>query len=329
MEAAVTFEDFRRWALDDSRWAAFAWAEPEDDQNMVLLAVDDYDAYHALPVPPLYLQLERGQIQWLAGALPDIVASRSLRQVAFRTSAWASHDPTYADQPVDDPKRSEQLLLHIAEKGHYEAWRAAITRSRSGVPGIGGWELHATDRDGVGGALPKRIQIALESRGPARGPTMPAAEMVLGPWDVPADFIPLPRSCGPLDYVRENTISSYLAVFRPESPGPVILSQALVFPQRDSPLGHVEGAMEVLTSSGNKEVGGPRLGEDSHYFEGKVDRGRLYGYTAIWRYEGLFCELSVAGRPGAFTARDLHRYAAVQAGRAEANLRGSRPMASR
>ena len=312
----MTFEDFRRWALDSSRGAALRWEEPDDDQAKMLLAADDYDAYHVIPVPPLYLRLERGHVHWLAGALPDIVGNRSLHRLAFRTSAWASADPKYIDQPVDDPHRTELLMLHIAEKGRYEAWHAPLSRSRSGLPGIGEWELYATDHDGLGGALPKRIRVALDGRGGARGPTMPAADMVLGAWDVPPDYIPLPSSCGPLDYARDNTSSSYIAVFRPESPGPVILSQALVFPQRDAPPGHLEGSKEVLVSTGNEEFDGPPLGEESHYFKGKLEGDRLYRHTALWRSATVLCELALAGPPGTFKAADLHDYAAVQARRA-------------
>jgi len=318
--AAVTFEDFRRRALDSSRGAALRWEEPEDDEIMVLLAADDYGAQHVIPVPPLYLRLDRGHVHWLAGALPDIVANRSLQRLAFRTSAWASRDPKYVGQPVDDPKRTELLLLHIAEKGRYEAWHAPMTRSRSGLPGIGEWELYATDKDGLGGALPKRIRIALDSRGGARGPTMPAADMVLGALDVPDDYVPLENSSGPLEYARENTVSTYVTVFRPESPGPVIVSQAVVFGRDDPPHGHVQGAMEALVQTGNKEFSGPPLGEESHYFEGNLDGEQLYRYTALWRYQHVFCEVAVAGPPGRFTKSDLHRYAATQDARATAEL---------
>lgn len=311
----MTFEDFRRWALDSSRGAALSWEEPDDDEVKVLLAADDYDAYHVIPVPPLYLGLERGHVHWLAGALPDIVSNRSLHRLAFRTSAWASADPKYIDQPVDDPRRTELLLLHIAEKGRYEAWHAPMSRSRSGLPAIGEWELYATDRDGLGGALPKRIRMALDSRGGARGPTMPAADMVLGAWDVPRDYIPLPSSCGPLDHAPDYTSSSYIAVFRPESPGPVILSQALVFPQGDAHRGHLEGATQVLVATENEEFDGPLLGEEGRYFKGKVDGDRLYRHSALWKSANVFCELALAGPPGAFNAADLYQYAAVQARR--------------
>ena len=312
----MTFDEFRRWALDSSRGAALRWEEPDDDEIKVVLAADDYGAYHVIPVPRLYERLDRGHVHWLSGALPHIVANRSLQRVAFRTSAWASNDPKYVDQPVDDPKRFELLLLHIAEKGRYEAWHAPISRSRFGLPSVGDWELYATDKDGLGGALPKRIRMALDGRAGVRGPTMPAADMVLGPWDVPVEFIPLPESCGPLDYAPDHTVSSYVALFRPESRGPVIVSQAIVFREADNPREHVEGAMQALSETKNTEFAGPPLGEESHYFEGELDGG----YTALWRYPSVFCEIAVAGPPGRFTKADLHRYAALQSKRATAEL---------
>jgi hypothetical protein len=291
-----------------------------DDEIKVLLAADDYDALHVIPMPPLYLQRQRGHFHWLAGALPDIVANRSLRWVAFRTSAWVSTDPKYADRPVDDPKRREMLTLQVAEKGRYEAWHAPIKRSSSGLPSVDEWEIYATDKDGLSGALPNRIRKALDDRGATRGPTMPAAEMVLGSWDVPVDFFPWAAHCGPLDYARENTVSTYMTLFRPESPGPVIVSQAIVFAEADAPSGHVEGAMQVLRETGNAEFAGAPLGIESHYFEGKLDGDRLYRYTALWRYPGVFCEVAVAAPHGRFTKSDLHRYAATQDARATGEL---------
>ena len=316
----MTFEDFRRWALDSSLGAARRWEEPLDDETKVLLAADDYDAFHIIPMPPIYLQRARGHVHWLAGALPDIVTNRSLQRVAFRTSVWVSSDPKYADRPVDDPKRRELLALQVAEKGRYEAWHAAIRRSSSGLPSVGEWEIYATDKDGLSGALPNRIRKALDNRGARRGPTMPAAEMVLGSWDVPHDFFPWAAHCGPLDYASENTTSTYRALFRPESPGPVILTQAFTFEEADAPAGHLEGALQALVESQTTEFAGPPLGDESHYFEGKLDSDRLYRFQALWRYPGVFCEVGVSGPPGRFTKAHLHRYAAAQDARAKAEL---------
>ena len=49
------------------------------------------------------------------------------------------------------------------------------------------------------------------------------------------------RRCAEL---LENAASSYVALFRPESPGPVIISQALVFPESDAPSGYIDGAKQ-------------------------------------------------------------------------------------
>jgi len=68
--AAVTFEDFRRWALDRSLQAARRWEEPHEDEFQVLLGLDDYRAFHVVPVPPIYLKKDRGHVYWLGGALP-------------------------------------------------------------------------------------------------------------------------------------------------------------------------------------------------------------------------------------------------------------------
>jgi len=321
----VTFEDFRKWALESSRGAALRWEEPDDDEIMVLLAADDYDAHHVIPVPPIYLMLERGHVHWLKGALPDIVANRSLKQLAFRNSAWVSRDPKYEDQPVDDPKRGEMLMLHIAEKGRYEIWNAEITRGKSSLPRLGAWALYATNKDGLTGALPKHLRKALDSRGAGKGPTMPSADMVLGPWDVPDDFLPNPPYCGPASYARENTISTYIVTYRPEAPGRVIGGQVFVFPESGASQDFVKGAMQALVKAGNKEVTGRQLGDESHYFEGELGAKQLYRYTAVWRYERVFCELSVSGPRGAFEARDLHHYADLQDRRVRANLPSVRP----
>jgi hypothetical protein len=204
----VTFEDFRRWALDRSLQAARRWEEPYEDELQVLLGLDDYGAFHVVPVPPIYLKKDRGHAHWLGGALPDLVANRSLQRIAFRSSAWASGNPKYEDRPIDDPKRTERLLLSVAEKGRFEYWMAPIKRSRSELPMVGEWERYATDADGLGGAVPKHIRMSLDKRAGSQGPTMPAADMVLGPWDVPDDLFPLQSSCGPLPNPSETSTSS-------------------------------------------------------------------------------------------------------------------------
>jgi hypothetical protein len=316
----VTFEDFRQWALDRSRRAALRWEDPHDDEMQILLGQDDYGAHHVVPVPPFFSNQERGHVSWLATSLPDLLANRSLQRIAFRTSAWASRNPKYEDRPVDDPRREERLLLAVAEKGRFEYWFSAITRSRSAVPIAGEWEMYAKDEEVVGGAVPKYIRKAIDTRGGAQAPTMPAADMVLGPWDVPDDLFPLQSSCGPLPNPTETAASSYMAVFRPESPGPMIISQAAVSNSDDAAPDYLVGAMQALRETGNDEFEGPPLGEESHYFRGTLDGGRLQRYTALWRYPHVFCEVAVASPSGRFKASDVRRYAALQDKRARAEL---------
>ena len=318
--AAVTFEDFRQWALDRSRASARRWEDPYDDEIQVLLGQDDYGAFHLVPVPPIYLKHDRGHVHWLSGALADLVANRSLQRIAFRSSAWASRNPKYEDRPVDDPERTERLLLSIAEKGRFESWHAPITRSRSGVPTIGEWELYAKDEEVVGGAVPKHIRKALDGRTRSVGPTMPAADMVLGPWDVPDDLFPVQPLCGPLPNPSESATSSYRAMFRPESPGPVIMTQAAVSGQDGAASDYLLGALQVLREMGNEEFEGPPLGDECHYFRGTLDDGRIKRYTAVWRYPNVFCEVSVGSPTGRFKASDVRHYAAVQDKRARAEL---------
>ena len=318
----MTFEEFRSWALDSSRGAALRWEEPEDDEILVLLAADRYDAHHVIPVPPFYLRLERGHLPWVREDLPHIVTNRSLRYVAFRTSAWTSRNPKYEDNPVDDPQRGEHLLLHIAAKARYEVWIATIERSEGNLPRLGEWDLHATDKDGLGGAIPTRIRQAFEKSGKSRGPTMPAADMVIGPWDVPAEFMPLSKICGPLDHARKTTVSTFVSVYRPVSPGPVIASQALLFPSDEGIEDYVKGVMQALVAAENRDFAGPQLGLDAHYFRGPLDGDRLYRHTALWHYGRAFCECSVSGPPGTFNTDDLHQYAEIQDRRALASLEG-------
>lgn len=316
----MTFEDFKRWALDTSTGVARRWEDPYDDEMQVLLGEDDYGAFHVVPVPPIYSNRERGHVHWLAGALPDVVANRSLRRIAFRSSAWTSRNPKYADRPVDDPNRTEHLTLAVAEKGRYESWIAEIQRSRSGLPSVNAWELHAKDTEITGGAVPKHIRKALDSRGDAQAPTMPAADMVLGSWDVPDDLFPVQSSSGPLPDPTHSNTSSYRVVFRPESPGPVIISQAAVSDRDGAVADYLVGAMKVLNEMGNEEFEGASLGEESHYFRGTLDDGRLKRYTALWRYSNVFCEVAVVSPSGRFKASDVRRYAAIQDKRARAEL---------
>lgn len=296
------------------------WEDPRDDEIKVLLGQDDYGAFHLVAVPPIYLKRERGPVNWLASALPDLIDNRSLRRVAFRSSAWASSDPSYADKPADDPKHTVVLLVEIAEKGRYESWQAPIRRSPGGLPALGDWKLDATIEDGLGGIVPKLIRTALDRTNQSRGPTMPAANMVLGPWDVPHDFFPLETLSGPGEHGRGNVVSSFIAFYRAESAGPAILSQAIVSNDADKPAEWISAAAQSLTENESLEFYGPPVGTESHFFKGAVDRRTLGRYTAVWRYPGVFCELALLGPPGRFTEEDISEYANLQHRRASAEL---------
>ena len=65
----MTFEHFRRWALDSSPGAALQREEPLDDEIKVVLAADDYDASHIIPMPPIYLK-KGARVRPLAGRSP-------------------------------------------------------------------------------------------------------------------------------------------------------------------------------------------------------------------------------------------------------------------
>jgi hypothetical protein len=305
--AAVTFEDFRRSALDSYRRGADTWERPEDAEALFLFAADDYGAVHVIPVPPFFLRHERGHVDWLAAALPNIVSNRSLQRVAFR--------------PRDDPNRADVLMLHIAEKGRHEVWHAEIRRSRSRLAGIGDWQLYATEKDGLSGEVSKRVGMALENRGGTKGPTMPAADMVLGEWDVPCDYFPLTDYCGPLDQVaRKDMISTYISLFRSETPGIAIVSQAFLLTEGEDRGGYISKSVEALHDQGLKEFRGPRLGDWTHYVEGDSNGDRLYRYAALWRRANAFLEVAVAGPYGRFTKAHLFRYAAIQDKRARSTL---------
>ena len=100
----------------------------------------------------------------------------------------------------------------------------------------------------------------------------------------------------------------------------MIISHAAVSNSDDAPPDYLLGAMQALRETGNEEFDGPPLGEESHYFRGTLDGGRLQRYTALWRYPHVFCEVAVASPSGRFKASDVRRYAALQDKRARAEL---------
>jgi hypothetical protein len=78
--------------------------------------------------------------------------------------------------------------------------------------------------------------------------------------------------------------------------------------------------MQALRETGNDEFEGPPLGEESHYFRGTLDGGRLKRYTALWRYPNVFCELAAASPSDRFKVSGVRRYAAIQDKRVRAEL---------
>jgi hypothetical protein len=248
--------------------------------------------------------------------------------LSLRISAWTGDSSKYKDLSVD-PARTELLLNVVAEPGRHEVWQARIDRDKSGLPSLGSWNEYNANEFDVGGPLVQLINDAIGHGNGKRGRTMPAANMVLGPYDVPRDFFPDFRgnACGPVDWVAQDRIvSSYKAAFRREQPDHVILSVCCYFSPRYGLDGHIYGALEALRNSGNKEIAGPRIGERSHLFDGPVDNGRLHKYQAVWRQGNILCELGILGPSGYFKPHQLSELAAVQNGRLQAEL--SAPLSS-
>jgi hypothetical protein len=315
----VTFEDFRRSALDSYRRGALTWETTKDAEASILFAADDFGAFHIFPVPPFFLRHERGRIDWLTSALPNIADNRSLLRVAFPACAWASRNPNYDDRSRDNPKGEDLLMVHIAEKGRYEVWQAEFRRSRSRLAGIGDWQLSRPDDRALGREVPGRIAVALGNRSGKKGPTIPAADMVLHAWDVPSDYIPLSNYCGPVA-AKKNITSSYASVFRSETASDLIVSQAFVFTDGDHRRSYIDESVQAIHDQGLKEFGGPTLGEWTQYVEGSSDGDRLYKYAALWRRANAFLEVMVAGPRGRFTKAHLFRYTTIQDGRARSIL---------
>ncbi len=318
----MNFNAFRNWALAASRQAALRWEDATADEMPVMYGQDRYGDLHQIAIPPIYLRHNRGHIGWMTQSLPAEVANRSLCRLCLRISAWSGDSNKYADLSTD-PARTELLLNVVAEPGRLEVWQARIDRDKSGLPRLGSWQEYSPAELGVEGPLPQLIDDALRHGSGKRGRTMPAANMVLGPYDVPGDFFPDYRgnACGPVDWVGpEQVVSSYKASFRPEQPDHVILSLCYVFSPAYGLDGHIYGALEALRNSGNEEIAGPRIGERSHLFDGPLDNGRLHKYQALWRQGNILCELGLVGPPGFFKPRQLDELAAVQNARLHAEL---------
>jgi len=287
----------------------------------VLYGQDCYDDRHEIAVPPIYLRHKRGHIGWLTQLVPAEVANRSLHRLCLRISAWSGDADKYKDLSAD-PARTELLLNIVAEPGRREVWQAPIHRDKSGLPTLGAWEEY--DADATQGPLLHLIDDALGHGKEKSGRTMPAANMVLGPYDVPTNFFPDYRvnACGPIDWVGEDrVISSYKAAFRTEKPDHVILSICYVFSHDYGLDDHIHGALGALSRMGSKEFDGPRLGDRSHRFDGPLDHGRLHKYQVLWRQGNILCELGLVGPPGYFKAHKLNSLAATQHARLDSELR--------
>jgi hypothetical protein len=154
--------------------------------------------------------------------------------------------------------------------------------------------------------------------------------MVVAALDVPDDFRPISRRCGPIEDLREVTWSSYKAVYRPATaPLAMIVSQTVIFWEGCDVGDYLAGVADVRRGVGHKELLGPAFGDEILYFDGMLPEEGVHGYTAFWRYANIFCELWVAGAPGRFGPIDIYRYAEVRHRHARDELESGRATASR
>lgn len=317
----MTFDAFRDWAIAASSRAALRWEDPTADEMPIMYGQDRYGDLHEIAVPPIYLRHRRGHIGWMTQLLPVEVANRSLCRLSFRVSAWTGDSDRYRDLSAD-PDRTELLLNVVAERGRREVWQAQIDRDKSGLPRIGAWDRHRLSS--AQGPLIQLIDDALRCSKVKRGRTMPAANMVLGPYDVPSDYFPDYRgnACGPIGWVtQDQVVCSYKAAYRPTEPDHVILSLCYVFSQGYGVNDHISGAIGALVKAGSKEIAGPRIGERAHLFAGPVDNGRIHKYQALWNIGNILCELGLVSPPGFFKADELFALIAAQDARLQGELR--------
>ncbi len=208
----MSFDEFRKWALESTRLAARRWEDPDSDSRLlVMLGQDHYGDLHVIPIPPGYAELGR-HVFWLKSSLPAEVINRTLRCLAFRASMWTSSREEYKDQPVRDPERGEAMMVYISDGKRVELWRAPITRSKSAVPALADWD-HLTQSDAeFSGAITKLMRDALNQPEVRRGPlprVMPAANMVLSAYDVPPEFAPDVPMCGHVSGVAQDATATY------------------------------------------------------------------------------------------------------------------------
>lgn len=311
-----------------TRQMAARWTGPESDATPVVLGLDFYGAQHVFAVPPAYVSPAEGLVSWLARDLPDEVANRSLHRIALPISAWVSRDPRYISHPALDPNRRERVTVHVAERARHEAWSAWVDRDPSGVRQVGEWEPLAPGNESLSDAMSNVLVTAFNNPIDMRSPTVPAVHMVLAASDVPDDFLPASKRCGPVEHLRDHTSSSYRAVYRrAQPPLGLIVSETVIFWEE---VGDYLGDLaEKRKSVGHKEMSGPTIGDQTLYFEDMVPEDGVDGYTAFWRYGNIYCEAFVAGAPGRFGPIDIYRYAEVQHLRAKAELESGRATASR
>ncbi len=323
----MSFEAFRDWALAASTSAALRWEDPTADEVPLTYAQDLYGDLHEIAIPPVYLRHKGGHIGWMTQLLPLEVANRSLHRLCLRISAWTG-DPDKYEDLSGDPDRTELLLNVVAERGRREVWQAPIERDKSGLPRLGSWRK--SPAAAPQGRLFQLIDDALRHGSEKKGRTIPAANMVLGPYDVPIGYFPDWRgnACGPIEWVPPgDVLSTYRASYRPEQPDHVILSLCYVF-SRDYGLDdHMQGALGALKEAGNTEIAGPKIGDRSHFFDGLLDNGRLQKFQALWTHGNIVCELGLAGPPGFFKAPELIALAATQDSRVQGELRARRTSA--
>jgi len=322
----MAFDEFRKWALESTEGMARRWEDPDADSSMaVMLGQDHYGDLHVIPIPPRYLELERGHVVWLKSSLAAEVINRSLRRLAFRASSWTSSREEYRDRPVRDPERGEAMTVCISDGKRLELWHAPITHSRSAVPSLADWD-HLTKRDAeFSGAIPKLMRDALNQPEVRRDPlprVMPAANMVLNAYDVPPKFAPAVHLCGHVPAVAEEAAATYRAIFNTTKPGPVIGSAVYVFPEDYDVEGMMSGSLQALSEQ-QRELKAPALGQECHLLQGNLGKDDLRRYTMVWRHPGIFSEVTVGTPPGAYSMVDLRRLADIQEKRLQGEIRAA------
>ncbi len=320
----MSFDEFRKRALESMEGAARRWEDPDADSSMqVMLGQDHYGDFHVIPIPPGYVELERGHVFWLKSSLPAEVINRSLRCLAFRASMWTSSREEYRDQPVRDPERGEAMMVCISDGKRLELWHAPITRSKSAVPALADWD-HLTQLDAeFSGAIPKLMRDALNQPEVRMGPlprVIPAANLVLSAYDVPPEFAPAVRLCGHVPAVAEEATATYRAIFNTTKPGPVIGSTVYVFPEDYDVEGIMSGSVQALSEQ-QKELKAPALGRECHLFEGLLGKNDLRQFTIVWRHAGIFSQAILGTVEGAYSLADLGRLADIQERRLQDEIR--------